>query len=98
MSKGKYYSEIEDFCITHFYNKIDIELLVSALGRTKGSIRFRANRLGVANPVIRLSKEQKKFIDENKNRLTQQTIADKLGIKRDSVAWHILYSKKDSNG
>lgn len=97
MALGKYYNETEDFCIINFYNKIDIKLLIAALGRSKGSIRQRAIQLGVVKPLQRLSKEQKMFIDANKNKLSQQEMADAINVKRDAVAWHILYSK-NTNG
>jgi hypothetical protein len=49
--------------------------------------------LGVVKPLKRLSKEQKEFINANKEKLTQQEIAIAINVKRDAVAWHILYKK-----
>lgn len=94
--KENAYSEIDDFCIINFYNKIDIEILVNALNRTKGSIRFRAVQLGVSAPLIRLTNAQKKFIDENENKLGPKAIATAIGASRDAVARRI-WDKKNKN-
>ena len=68
-----------------FYNKVDINILIDALGRSKGSIRWKAVKLGLQTPLRRLSASEKKFILANEGKLTHQAIADSLNIKRNTV-------------
>lgn len=76
-------------------NKDQLKVLVSKLGRTAHSIRWRASKLGLTRDESYWSDKETEFLIKNLDYLTYQDIADQLGRTRPAVKNKIIGLKKN---